>query len=210
MRKGSKENPLTVADQEALKNGQSLEEKTIIIKSAALTDLGCFCNYSYEHTVAQNTTNTVNIKSGVLVHDDLKKAFKKLHPHLAVICEEIASVDIGDIDNIDDFDTALHALGSLEDRVAHFTVSKFQISGSGENEGVILTGQKRLSTGEYVSLTSPKIKWIDGYAFIHDLRIHIEAAVEEVELYMQGKCAPKLVQTEMVFGEEEGENMLNV
>lgn len=174
------------------------KRKVVTIKSATLA--GGFCNYSFDQEVAKDTTNTVNIKSGLLVHDDLRNAFKKLYPHLAVICEEVDKHKIDDIDTVEEFDHTAHKEGSIEHKLSHFTVSAFKISGTGENEGVSLTGEKRLSTGEHVGLVTPKITWDDSsYLFVNELRIAVGEVISEVELYMEGKCAPQLVQQEMEF-----------
>ena len=184
----------------------SAADNTIEIKSAQLKD--DFCNYSYEFKVAENTTDTINRKSSLVVHDDLKRAFKKLHPHLAVICEEIDHKSIKDIDRIPEWDPDkdyghVSGMDMISLQVSHFSVSAFKLEGTGENAGVVLIGQKRLSTGEYVKLETPRTTWDDDYPFIHDLRVAIDDLVVEVEEYMKGKSAPRLVQTEMEFEDDE-------
>ncbi|MES2004304.1 MAG: hypothetical protein V4450_07270 [Bacteroidota bacterium] len=176
------------------------EDSGIEIRSATLK--GDFCNYSYDLLVAPNTTDTINRKSSLLIHDDLKALFKKLHPHLAVICEEINKDEIPDIEKIDDYDHEEHTEDSLENMVAHFTVSSFAISATGENEAVTISGSRRLSTGDYKKIETYPVKWTGGYAFIHELRALVDELKVEVEKYMMGKCAPRLVQQEMTFPEE--------
>jgi hypothetical protein len=175
--------------------------KDIIIKAAAIKD--SFCNYTYDQEIAPNTTDTVSRKSGLMVHDDMRAAFLALNPHLAVICEEVDGDEISDIETIEKFDEDTHKEGSLEHKISHFSVSAFKVDGTGENEGVTLIGQKRLKTGEFVKLETPKVKWEDNeYIYVNELRLAIEKCVEEVEAYMKGKCAPRLVQQEL-FEEEE-------
>lgn len=182
-----------------------LQPKEIEIRSGTLKD-NMFCHYGYDHTVAANTTDSVARKSQVPVHDDLKTTFTDFNVHLAVVCEEIHPDDIPDIDNLPEMDPDPEVTDDQQDSLAlklsRFTVSSFKIVGNGENEGVILTGQKRLSTNDYVKLETPVIKWQSDYAFVHELHVAVFNAVEEIEQYMNGKQAPQR-QTEIDFGEED-------
>lgn len=167
---------------------------------------GLFCTFKYEHEVQPETTDVVTIKSGLPVHEDLKAAFKALNPHLAVICEEVEANDVPDIENIPEISGEE---GSVNDPIAEmlsrFAVASFTISGTGENESITLSGSKRLSTGDTVSLTTPSIE-LEGtqYQFVNELRIAIDNVVSEIEEYKNGKRAPIVVQTEM-FAEESEE-----
>ncbi|WP_346318211.1 hypothetical protein [Chitinophaga sp. YIM B06452] len=180
------------------------EKKPIEVRSGALK--GIFCDYSYDHMVAQNTTNNVRISSHVPVHADLTAAFKRLHVHLAVICEEIHADDIPDIDNLPVLNEAWDADDSrqppLAAKLAKYAVSSFKIVGNGENEGVVLTGGKLLSTTDEVGLTTPVTKYQSEYPFVNELRIAVDDLVSEIEAYMNGKQAPPR-QTEMVFADED-------
>jgi hypothetical protein len=142
-RKGSRKNPVTSEELELVKAGYQL--KDILIKAAAIKD--AFCNYTYEQEIAENTTDTVSRKSGLMVHDDMKSAFSRLNAHLAAICEEFEVNPSLDIEKIEVYDHEIHKEKSLEYKVSLFTVSAFKTEGTGENEGVILIGKKRLSTG---------------------------------------------------------------
>lgn len=176
-------------------NESRQQKKPIEIRSATLRD-GMFCNYSYDHTVAANTTNEATYKSHVPIHDDLRGVFRKLHAHLAVICEEITFQEVGDIDNLPYGDD--HPLNL---KIAAFTVSSFRLDGKEEKEGVVLIGQKKLSTGDSLKLEAPKIKWNSGYHFINELRVAVEDCIGEVEQYMNGKQAPP-AQQELDFENE--------
>lgn len=198
--------------QERLKKlaEKDLEPKQIEIKSGTLKD-NMFCHYGYDHTVAINTTDSVTRKSQIPVHDDLKAAFRDLNVHLAIVCEEIHPDDIGDIDHLPELDPDPDMTEEDQDpmavKLSRFTVSSFKVVGNGENEGVILTGQKRLSTNDYVKLETPVTKWQSDYAFVNELHVAVFNTVEEIEQYMNGKQAPQR-QTEMNFGdgnEDEGD-----
>jgi hypothetical protein len=172
-------------------------KKPIEIRSTVIKD-GMFCHYSYDHTVAANTTNDISVKSSVPIHDDMRNAFHKLYAHLAVICEEITVQEIGDIDNLPYGDD--HPLNM---KIGAFTVSSFRLDAKDEKEGVILVGFKRLSTGDYLKLEAPKIKWSAGYHFINELRIAIHDCIAEVEEYMNGKQAPPAQKSLFDEAEEE-------
>lgn len=181
------------------------EEKLYIITSATVKD--DFCNYSYEIASGITEGDQLSRKGSLIIHEDLRLAFKALNIHLAVICEEVDHKIIKDVERIEDYDDELHKEGSIEHRVSCFHTSSFSITGTGENEGVILTGLKRLSTGEQVKLTSPQTPWSGNYPFINELKAAIDIAVYEVEEYMNGKSKPKLVQPEIPGLENNEENI---
>jgi hypothetical protein len=164
---------------------------------------GDFCHYVYEFSSGVLKGDGCNHKGTNIVHDDLKKAFKKLHVHLAVACEEIDQSDIKDIDSIPEWDVdadhpkRLTALEEVSRKVFHFSCSSYKCDGTGENEGVIMIGQKRLTTGEFVKLESPKVMWSGEYHFINELKVAVDDISHEVQLYRNGKFAPKFEQGEL-------------
>ncbi len=182
-----------------------------IIKSASLKD-AMFCHYKYGRVVAKGITDDVTVKSKVPVHADMHMAFKKFNNHMAVICEEVNPKQIKDIDNVilcpedtlpSDFEKALKGIDA---ELYRFIVDSVTIDGTGENEGVTLSGTKKLSTGEYITLTTPKITWESEYSFINELRIAADDLIHEVREYMDGKQAPKVEQIDMFEAQgEEGE-----
>jgi hypothetical protein len=56
-----------------------------------------------------------------------------------------------------------------------------------------------------LTLTTPKIYWESHYYFINELRIASDDLVHEVEAYMDGKQAPRVIQAEMDFDNPNGE-----
>lgn len=180
-------------------------ESTVDIRGAKLKDN--FCNYNYELIEGLTAGDTISRNGSSIIHEDMTAAFAKLNPHLGVICEELEAGMIQDIDRIAAFDDEVHTEGSLEHRVSKFKVSLFKLSGSGDNESVVLNGTKMLSTGEFVELKTPSVRWEGEYHFIDDLRVAIDDLKIEVEKYMNGKTAPKLVQQEMGFEENEPEEV---
>jgi hypothetical protein len=170
------------------------KRKPIEIRGATIKSI--FCNYSYDHTVAPNTTNAVSVKSEIPAHEDLFKAFKKLVPHLAVICDEVIAEDISDITMISETDP-------VSEKIALFNVSSFKLDDYDAKEGVSITGEKRLKIGDSVGLVTPKIRWDnDRYPFVEELRVAVSELLFEVEEYMKGKQAEN-PQAELPFANEE-------
>ncbi len=103
--------------------------KKIIIKKAKIDDP--FLNVTYHESVIlisgtkrKDIGGTISREGENAVHDDLRNAFAKLNPHLALIAEMIQ----GEI-TLDDIDAK-----SYED----FKVTGFSIGGSGDHEGVLM------------------------------------------------------------------------
>lgn len=184
--------------------GNLTQPPVIKITAANLKDL--FCNYSYDLVAGTGEGDSINRKGSAIVHDDLKNAFKKLDVHLAVICEEIDPGEITDVEVLEKIDiNEEYEPGSIEEKVCKYRVFGFKCGDGGEGN-VVLEGIKILSTGDHVSLRTPREDWDGGYAFLGELRVCIDDAIVEVEQYMNGKAAPKLEQTEMEFGAEENED----
>lgn len=180
---------------------EDLEEKQYIITKAALKN--DFCNYSYEIATGVTKGDEVNRKGSLLVHDDMFAAFKKLHAHLAAICEEVDTNRIKDIDAIAPYNEEAHLENksayekSIEYKISRFSVDSFSLSGTGENASVKLYGSKELSTGDHVSLTSPETEFKGRYHFVNELRAAIDDCIFEVEEYMNGKSKPRMIQPEL-------------
>jgi hypothetical protein len=184
---------------DSLKNG----EISVEIKSAKLK--GAFCSYSYELKNGPTAGDECTRSGAAIVHADMTTAFDKLGVHLAVICEEILPSEI-DIDNIPDpKDESLKKNEkALALKIDAFHVNAFRIEGSGENEGVVLIGTKRLSTLETLKLETPRVKWDSTYEFINELMGSMNTCTSEVEQYMHGKAAPKYVEQDLFEGNTEG------
>jgi hypothetical protein len=180
--------------------------KTIEIRGARLKD--DFCSYTYELKTGPTAGDVCSRSGASIVHEDLKSAFSKLKPHLAVICEEIDNNKIHDIADYQSLDLmGDYKNNSIEKKVIQFFVTAITLDGTGENESISLSGVKRLSTGDDLQLKTPKIKWAGVYPFVDDLRSVVDEIIREVEEYMNGKAAPKMVQQDL-FEEAEITNEL--
>src|SRR5690606_6818893 len=111
-----------------------------------------YCNYEDEERT-ENGSQTVQVSSEVIIHDDMRLAFRQLVPHLCLICEEI--------EDSDDLAVAMDSINSLNEesdlatKLQSYRVTAFKTSGSGDGEGVTITGQKKLKSGKVVNLNTP-------------------------------------------------------
>jgi hypothetical protein len=156
-----------------------LEQKPLVIMSAALND--GLCNYSYDIKMGVGAGNSHAVKGKGIVDDDLAHAFFPLNTHLAIIDDVFKHSDI-EIDSINKFYT--HEL------TAKYTVTGFKITGEEGSEQVILIGTKHVScSNAAISIQTPKIPMDDlsSYQFHQSLKNAIEKCREEVELYHGGK-----------------------
>lgn len=162
-----------------------------------------FCHFNYAHQRANAAVYSHSVKGGYIVHNDLKEAFKRLNQHLPAICEELELEHTAH----DDYDPAVHTESSLEYKLSMYRVKGFSIVGEDDDEGFILTGEKQLSTGETVTLQTPRITEKYDYGHFMDLVEAIRDCQDEVFNYLHGKQAPVMVQQEMAFPENlDGEN----
>jgi len=165
------------------------------IKKAKIKD-ELFLEVEFNEDLPGHCKKDTKLTSTIPVHQDLKDAFRKLHVHLAILCDEVTAP------KKKDFDTA---------EFSDFDVRGFSISGNDDSEGVTLSGYKE---GKYgiVNLNSPFTKWESSeYPFTSELSENIEKALYEVDQYLfNGKRAPEK-QLEMDFaggGEDQNESGL--
>lgn len=188
--------------------------KKIEILKAKLRD-NLFVTATYAETVG-NDLNNVTIECSAPAHDDLRKAFRQLTPHLALIAEQI-NLDNKSGRQVSTADDA-NSREALMDPDRLFTMSDenwailvdmectgFSIGGSGDNEGVTLIGKRELSTNKTLNLTAPFTKWDDSMPYRHssDLSELIETCKAEVYSYLfEGKHQPD-AQMSFEFPEEQ-------
>lgn len=117
-------------------------------------------------------------KSNNAVHNDFINALKGLTVHLRELSEQPEN--------------------------ANMEVIGYSIGGSGESEGVTISGSRTLSSGKKLNLNSPFEKYEDSdYGAISELINQLQVIEAEVHAYLfEGKHAPK-AQLEMEFEETE-------
>lgn len=128
--------------------------------------------------------NEVVKKCDYLVHNDLLQAFEKLVPHMINICELACEKE--------------------EVKITGFTLAE-----GADGDGVVLVGQKTLSTGKILNLVSPLTEYYGEYLLGEELSEAIENCLHEVELYLnEGKSAIK--QTALNFDEDDATAEINI
>lgn len=164
---------------------------SVKIKKAKIVD-SLFLEGEYTENLPGHSKMNQKFSCTVPVHDDLKESFKKLHRHLAILCDEIPTPKKRDFPGIE---------------INDFEATGFSIGGRDENEGVTISGSKEGKFGT-VNLNSPFKKFSDTeYPFIADLGADITHCIHEVEQYLfHEKRAPEQ-QLSMKFGGTEGDNL---
>jgi hypothetical protein len=174
-------------------------EKTINIKKAKIID-GVFLEIEYTETEADGDSSVSTDFKGLFrkrIHEDLLGSFDRLKVHLAFLSEY---VDVTDDDHFETEDI-------FEDkRFDKFKVTQFSMGGSDESYGVTLTGQKKLRGNKILNLNAPFTKFEeqrgqDEYQFLNELYHHVMKAINEVELYLNGKHVPD-PQLDLFEGED--------
>lgn len=173
----------------------------ITINKAKIKD-NLFLTAEYSEVISAGT-KSISEDFTAPVHDDLKKAFKKLTIHLALLTGQVLT----------DFDNGIEAtfdterVLSLYDPEADFKFSEsgwniidntycsgFTIGGNGDSEGVTLVGRRLLANGKTLNLVSPFQKWEGdnyNYSWISELSEIISECRGEVHLYLfEGKHQP--------------------
>lgn len=133
----------------------------------------------------QQVQNDVAKKCDYLVHNDLLEALEALAPHMVNICE-------------------------LNCNSSEVKITGFTLADGAEGEGVIIIGQKTLSTGKILNIVSPLIEFYNGeYSLERELNDATYELVHEVELYVnEGKSAVK--QTSLNFDEDDETAEINI
>lgn len=142
---------------------------------------GLFLSTEYDELLPKSERNSIKIERTVPIHDDLKGAFFRLNKHLALLCEQLSAPDAGGFDQ-----WYVKALDK-------YHVTGIVIKGHDETEGVILIGNRELSTGKSINLIAPLEKWEKSkYLFAEELRLAVDGVLEEVHQYLfEGKRAPE-------------------
>ncbi len=118
------------------------------------------------------TVRDYSVKSQFPVHNDLKKAFRNLVPHLLLI-NELKSDKLKDLKKQELLDYDVHIL---------------HIKSKDSGDGIILSGTKRLSNHKVISLNTPYTLLDDeDYQYNTELSADITLVINEAKEYLKGK-----------------------
>ena len=120
--------------------------------------------------------DNVTIEGKNLIHKDLRAAFNELIPHLAFLCEQKEADGKDSIDELP------------EEIFSTFEVTGYTVSGSDDNEGVVLVGKRFLKSKKVLNLIAP-------FTMFNNEN---EACNYEVEQYLTAKKWA-VVQQELPF-----------
>jgi hypothetical protein len=193
-KKGSKENPITEKElKQAIQKavGASIDDneedkdneetnRSYKITSASIKD--DFCNYRCEITRGVGLNDGHDVDGKGLVLDDLKDAFVKFRVHMAYVdgVFRYRGLVVKDIDAYHD-----------DEFVSHYVVTGFKIYGSGDNEAIVLMGNKYCpGFSERMKVTTPRIGMdnLSGYNWYNEIKAAADVAREKVALYKEGNC----------------------
>lgn len=147
------------------------------VKGATITD--DICNYSI-HVTSGAGLGKHTVKGEGIIDEDMKIAFSRLNVHLAIADDVFKHKGI-EIDKLNKFHN--------HDVTNDYTVTGFKMTGEEDNLAIVIIGRKNVALG-HMEIDSPKIM-LDaggGYEFYKELKAAAEKAIEEVELYIGGKC----------------------
>lgn len=158
----------------------SYEQKPYQIMSASIKEQKC--NYGYEIKTGPTAGDKIPTRKGeAIIHDDMDNAFYELKVFLAIADDAFKHV-FTELPELDELKT--HEI------TQEFTVTGFKVQGNEEDEGYSLVGEKYVSLG-ILGVDTPKINHSSNYKFFEELKDAVSNARNEVELYMNGKSAPK-------------------
>lgn len=140
-------------------------------------------------------SRNVTVEGKNIVHDDMKNAMRLLSTHLAFLCDQIEAYDKG-----------FYELDDDPDALARYKVTSYTLGGSGDHEGVTLSGSRKGRAGALINLNSPFTKFVGGehdepYDYAFELSSLIAHCNEEANKYIDGKISPN-VQLD-IFDQED-------
>lgn len=150
----------------------------ITVHKVKLKDQHLTCEFT-EQRCQDAPPRTFALTCQEQVHPDLLRAFNQLVPHFCLLAEQLTETP--------DYWPA--AREELPARFVSFTVTGFSL---GRNQvGVALTGQRELSAGGVLNLTTSYLLFDDehsSYPYTGLLETDVRAALVEVEAALRGKC----------------------
>lgn len=145
------------------------------IKKIKIVKAGVLVEFSERKS--DGTIKKVSEEHETTPHPDLFQSFANLRAHFAILTGYLPAKAIKKIET------------PAEDLVDTFTVHGLSIK-TGDDEGVVITGQKTLDNGKKVTVNTPFTRFGEGdesaYKFIEDLVDKVERAEVEISAYLDG------------------------
>jgi len=170
--------PIVGPDNPASYDPQSATS-IITVQKVKLKDQHLTCEFT-EQRHEEAPPRTFALTCQEQVHPDFLHAISRLVPHLCLLAEQLTETP--------DYWPA--AGEELPARFASFTVTGFSL---GRHQvGVTLTGQRELTAGRVLNLTTSYLLFDDehsAYPYTGLLETDIRTALVEVEAALRGKCS---------------------
>ena len=150
----------------------------ITIQKAKLKDQHLTCEFTEQRT-DDAPPRAFALTCAELVHPDLTHALSRLVPHLCLLAEQLTETP-------DYWPDEAEALPTLFEP---FTVTSFSMGR--HQSGVTLIGQRELTGGRVLNLTTPYQSFDDeygSYPYTGLLETTLATALMEVEAALRGKC----------------------
>ena len=154
------------------------ELQTCKIGKVKMKDDSLTVEYTEEYTTA-NYINKITNSCAQLVHNDLKRAFNLLKPHVVKICEMPESEQVAIEYPLED--------EYNDEELNNYVVTGYVRGGTGEYEGVTIIAQKLLKCGKTLNLVVPFIKFSpenNDYPYSDELKCVIDMCDYEVDAYL--------------------------
>lgn len=164
----------------------------IEIKKAKIKN-GIFLAYEYVEKT-ENHENKITTSSDAPIHEDLRDCFDRLAGHFSLLTEQL------DMERVE----GAIQYGDKPECLDKFSVTGFTIGGTGDTEGVTISGYKKLESGNVVNFNTPFQTFEDeDYPYSDELYKAIDRARTEVYEYMNGKQAPKMTVGKLDFVDDD-------
>jgi|SRR6476661_891665 len=159
--------------------GQGATASIITIQKVKVKDLHLTCEFTEQRT-PDAPPRAFALTCAEQVHLDLTHVLSRLVPHLCLLTEQLTETPDFWPDEAEE----------LPARFEAFTVTGFSI-GKGQG-GVTLVGQRTLTGGKVLNLTSPYVNYADetdaAYPYAPLLETEVGEVLAEVEAALRGKC----------------------
>lgn len=151
-----------------------------------------FCHFTYDQNFPNFVSNEVLMKSGVPIHEDMKPAFDRFVPHLALIFQEIDDEQFLATQPFSDGTPPTQPPIALLALLGDFTISAFRLEEYDEEEAIVLMGERTLEAGPAKLETPPIFFTGANYKRAKELRIITDGVIFEILEYLHGrKRAPE-------------------
>jgi len=162
-------------------------DETIEIIFAEIKD--DFCNYHYSIKAGMSNGFVHKVTGKGIIDEDMRKAFSALNVHLCAYDDafKLSGIEITDINAME-----------FDDLATNYYVSSFKLQGGEESNSIILVGNKFVSSGSRMGLTTPKIILdnLSSYKWTEQLQAAADACCQEVLAYHSGKYTVPVVEEE--------------